>query len=113
MCIRDRLDHHLGRTPRTLIVPDSAGTGTNALVLNPPDAFAPAFGQDSCARHISRARSAGVSFSLERIDSLARDLDTPDDLAALRDALLLDPSPAQRTAKVLWELGAPTEPVVA
>jgi len=109
----EELDRHLGRTPRTLIVPDSAGTGTNALILNPPDAFAPAFGQDSCARHISRARSAGVSFSLERIDSLARDLDTPDDLAALRDALLLDPSPAQRTAKVLWELGAPTEPVVA
>jgi 2-phospho-L-lactate guanylyltransferase len=110
----EELDGHLGRTPRTaLIVPDAAGTGTNALVLNPPDAFAPAFGPDSCARHVSRARGAGISFSLERIDSLARDLDTPADLASLRDALLLDPSPAPRTAKVLWELGAPVEPAAA
>lgn len=103
------LDSHLGRSARSaLIVPDAAGTGTNALVLSPPDAFSPAFGPDSCARHVARARDAGVSFSLERIDSLALDLDTPSDLNALRDALLLDPSPAPRTARVLWELGAGT-----
>lgn len=108
------LDAHLGRTPRTaLIVPDEAGTGTNALVLCPPDAFAPAFGPDSCARHVSRARAAGTSFSLERIASLATDLDDPRDLAKLRDALLLDPAPAQLTAKVLWELGAEAERAVA
>lgn len=107
------LDAHLGRSARSgLIVPDDAETGTNALVLCPPDAFAAAFGPDSCARHVSRARAAGISFSLERIESLARDLDTPADLAALRDALLLDPSPAPRTAKVLWELGA-REPAAA
>jgi 2-phospho-L-lactate guanylyltransferase len=101
------LDAHLGRSPRSaLIVPDRRGTGTNALVLNPPDAFAPAFGPDSCARHISRARAAGVGFSLERIESLEIDLDTPEDLNDLRDALLLDPGPAHRTAKVLWELGS-------
>ena len=110
----EELDSHLGRSARTaLIVPDAAGTGTNALVLCPPDAIAPAFGPDSCARHVSRARAAGIAFSLERIGSLARDLDTPDDLVVLRDALLLDPSPAPRTAKVLWELGARAEPAVA
>ncbi len=108
------LDRHLGRSPRTaLIVPDAAGTGTNALVLCPPDVFSPAFGPDSCARHVSRARGSGVSFSLEGIDSLAQDLDTPADLVVLRDALLLDPSPAPRTAKVLWELGARTQPAAA
>ena len=100
------LDAHLGRSPRSaLIVPDRHGTGTNALVLSPPDAFAPAFGPDSCARHVSRARASGVSFSLERIESLEMDLDTLEDLNELRDALILDPEPAQRTAKVLWELG--------
>lgn len=108
------LDAHLGQTPRTaLIVPDSHGTGTNALVLCPPDAFEPAFGPDSCARHISRARAAGISFALEQLGSLGQDLDTPEDMEALRDALLLDPEPAPRTAKVLWELGAPAEPPVA
>ncbi len=109
------LDRHLGQSPRTvLIVPDSDGTGTNALSICPPDAFLPAFGPDSCARHVARARATGVRFSLERIDSLAQDLDTPEDMARLRDALLLNPDPAPRTARVLWELGvAASTPAVA
>lgn len=108
------IDAHLGQSPRTaLIVPDRHGTGTNALVLCPPDAFAPSFGPDSCARHVAAARAAGISFALERLDSLCLDLDTPEDMDALRDALLLDPDPAPRTAKVLWELGAKPAPVAA
>lgn len=106
----EELDAHLGRSPQTaLIVPDRHGTGTNALVLSPPDAFEPAFGPDSCARHVSRARAAGVSFAMEKIDSLAIDLDTPDDMIELRGRLLLDPGPAPRTATVLWKLGAQLE----
>jgi 2-phospho-L-lactate/phosphoenolpyruvate guanylyltransferase len=102
----DELDAHLGRSPRTaLIVPDRHGTGTNALMLNPPDLFLPAFGPDSCARHVSRARATGKSFALEVVESLAIDLDTPEDFTLLRDRLLLDPQPAPRTAKVLWQLG--------
>jgi 2-phospho-L-lactate/phosphoenolpyruvate guanylyltransferase len=108
------LDDHLGRTPRAaMIVPDRHGSGTNALVLSPPDAFTPAFGPDSCARHVSRARAAGISFALERIESLEIDLDSADDLRELRDALILDPQPAYRTAQILWDLGAETEPAVA
>ena len=102
----DELDAHLGRSPRTaLIVPDRHGTGTNALMLNPPDLFLPAFGPDSCARHVSRARATGQSFALEAVRSLAIDLDTPEDFTLLRDRLLLDPQPAPRTAEVLWQLG--------
>jgi 2-phospho-L-lactate/phosphoenolpyruvate guanylyltransferase len=102
----DELDAHLGRSPRTaLIVPDRHGTGTNALMLNPPDLFLPAFGPDSCARHVSRARATGQSFALEAVESLSIDLDTPEDFTLLRDRLLLDPQPAPRTAKVLWQLG--------
>jgi 2-phospho-L-lactate/phosphoenolpyruvate guanylyltransferase len=102
----EQLDAHLGRSPRAaMIVPDRHKTGTNALVLSPPDAFESAFGPDSCARHVSRARAAGISFALEEIESLAIDLDTPEDLTLLRDRLLLDPEPAPRTARVLWELG--------
>jgi 2-phospho-L-lactate/phosphoenolpyruvate guanylyltransferase len=110
----EELDRHLGRTPQAaLLVPDHRGTGTNALVLSPPDAIEPAFGPESCSRHISRARAAGIGFTLERVESLAIDLDTPEDMRELRDRLLLDPGPAPRTAKVLWELGAQPEPAVA
>jgi 2-phospho-L-lactate/phosphoenolpyruvate guanylyltransferase len=108
------LDSHVGRSPRTvLIVPDRHGTGTNALVLTPPDIFAPAFGPDSCARHVSRARAAGISFALEEVGSLSADLDGPEDYALLRDQLLLDPAPAPKTAQVLWELGERTQRVAA
>ena len=100
------LDDRLGITPRSaLIIPDQAGTGTNALVLCPPDAFEPAFGVDSCARHIGHAKRAGISFALERLESLAVDLDTPEDMETLRDALLLAPERSLRTAQVLWEVG--------
>jgi 2-phospho-L-lactate/phosphoenolpyruvate guanylyltransferase len=108
------LDAHIGRSPRTaLIVPDRHGTGTNGLVLAPPDVFLPAFGPDSCARHVSRARAAGISFALERVESMDVDLDTAEDYLLLRDRLLLDPQPAPRTAKVLWELGERTQPAAA
>ena len=110
----DELDAHLGRSPRTaLIVPDRHGTGTNALMLNPPDLFLPAFGPDSCARHVSRARATGQSFALETVESLSLDLDTPEDFTLLRDRLLLDPQPAPRTAKVLWQLGDRAQRVAA
>ena len=110
----EELDAHVGRSPRTvLIVPDRHGTGTNALVLTPPDVFMPAFGPDSCARHVSRARAAGIAFALEEIESISADLDTPEDLSLLRDRLLLDPQPAPRTAEVLWELGDRARPAAA
>jgi 2-phospho-L-lactate guanylyltransferase len=110
----DELDAHIGRSPRTvLIIPDRHGTGTNGLVLAPPDIFLPAFGPDSCSRHVSRARAAGISFALEKVDSMGIDLDTAEDYTLLRDRLLLDPQPAPRTAKVLWELGERTQPAAA
>jgi 2-phospho-L-lactate guanylyltransferase len=110
----DDLDAHIGRSPRTvLIVPDRHGTGTNALVLTPPDIFEPAFGPDSCARHVSRARASEISFALEEVESLSSDLDDPEDYALLRDQLLLDPQPAPRTAQVLWELGERTRRAAA
>lgn len=99
-------DAHLGRTPRAaLIVPDRDHTGTNALILTPPDCFEPAFGSESLVRHTGRARASGVSFALEEIDGLAHDLDSPEDLAYLRETLLVSPERSPRAARVLWEIG--------
>src|SRR5947209_968696 len=39
--------------PSALIVPDRHGTGTNALLLTPPDALAPSLGPGSCERWTS------------------------------------------------------------
>jgi 2-phospho-L-lactate guanylyltransferase len=86
------------RPRRVAIVPDRHGTGTNALLLAPPDAIAPAFGPDSCARHVDRGRGAGHAVAIEPLDSLALDLDTPADLAALAAALEGEPERAPETA---------------
>lgn len=83
------------------IVPDRHGTGTNALVLAPPNVIRPAFGEGSCARHVAAAREAGVPYTIEELDSLALDLDTPADLIALTRELESRPGRAKRTAKAL------------
>ena len=44
------------------LVPDRHGRGTNALLLDPPDAIDPAFGGDSRAAHARPPSSAGAPF---------------------------------------------------
>jgi 2-phospho-L-lactate guanylyltransferase len=74
------------RAPSVLIVPDRHGTGTNALLLTPPDALAPSFGPGSCQRHLANARAAGIDAEVVQVPSLALDIDTPDDLVVLATA---------------------------
>jgi len=69
--------------PGLTIVPDRHGTGTNALVLDPPQALVPSFGPGSCARHAALGRAAGVRVRIIDVPTLAFDVDTPADLAAL------------------------------
>jgi 2-phospho-L-lactate guanylyltransferase len=73
----------LRETAPVVIVPDRHGTGTNALLLAPPDVMAPAFGEGSFARHCALARAAGVEVRVAELPSLALDVDTPEDLATL------------------------------
>ena len=42
------------------IVPDRHGSGTNALLIAPPDAIEPSFGPDSFERHVAAGRAAGA-----------------------------------------------------
>jgi 2-phospho-L-lactate guanylyltransferase len=65
-------------------VPDRAGSGTNALLLAPPDAIAFRFGRDSRGAHAELARRAAAVY-LEVGGPLALDLDTPEDLLATED----------------------------
>jgi 2-phospho-L-lactate guanylyltransferase len=83
------------------IVPDRHGTGTNALLLSPPSAIVPAFGEGSCERHVEAARQAGIPFGIEELPSIELDLDTPADVIALQRELERRPKRARRTAKAL------------
>jgi 2-phospho-L-lactate guanylyltransferase len=97
------LDRLLTGVPATYagIVPDRHGTGTNALVLAPPNSIRPAFGEGSCARHVAAAREAGIPYGVEELPSLGLDLDTPADIVALTTELDTRSGRARRTAKVL------------
>lgn len=86
------------------IVADRHGTGTNALVLAPPDAIPAAFGPDSLERHVTAAAAAGRSHRVELCESLAHDVDTPEDLADLLAVLQSTPRGAQRTRGALAQL---------
>jgi 2-phospho-L-lactate/phosphoenolpyruvate guanylyltransferase len=70
--------------PEVVIVPDRHGTGTNGLLLSPPDVITPSFGPESFERHRALALAAGVACRVERPASLLLDIDTGADLAALR-----------------------------
>ncbi len=83
----DEVDGLLGAAGRGVtIVPDRHGSGTNALVLDPPDVMAPSFGAGSCTRHAALARAAGARVRIVGVPTLAFDVDTPADLAALQAA---------------------------
>ena len=77
------LERAEGAASQVVIVPDRHGTGTNALLLSPPDAIAPSFGPGSFERHGALASQAGVSSTVEASSSLALDVDTPADLEEL------------------------------
>jgi 2-phospho-L-lactate guanylyltransferase len=87
-----------GARPGVVIVPDRHGTGTNGLLLSPPDAIVPSFGPGSCARHLGLAAAAGLAHRLAHPPSLLLDIDTGADLTALRERLagLSDRAPHTR-----------------
>jgi 2-phospho-L-lactate/phosphoenolpyruvate guanylyltransferase len=100
------------RGREVVIVPDRHGTGTNGLLLTPPDAISPSFGPGSCERHRELARDAGAALRVERPPSLLLDIDTGADLAALRARLgaappLGPPADASRTRAVLGQSERP------
>jgi 2-phospho-L-lactate/phosphoenolpyruvate guanylyltransferase len=103
----DELDQLMTDAPdarSALIVPDRHGTGTNALLLTPPNALAPSFGPDSCRRHEQAAQGEGTIGKVVHMPSLALDVDTPEDLDALRDALAERHGGAAHTRGMLRQL---------
>lgn len=70
-----------GPAGAVVLVTDRHGTGTNALLLRPPDVIEFAFGPGSRRAHRDAARKAGAAYS-EIGGALSFDIDTPADLIA-------------------------------
>ncbi len=84
-----------------VIIPDRHGSGTNGLLLTPPDVIAPGFGPGSFERHRDRAERTGVRWRTERPPSLLLDIDTGEDLRLLRERLAAGSPWASRARAVL------------
>ncbi len=102
------LDALVGR-PRAVdrfvvVIPDRHGTGTNALLLCPPDAMRPGYGRDSAQRHQRLAEEAGLAVDVAELDSLALDVDTPDDFRALQQLVAERRGGAAHTRGMLNQL---------
>lgn len=95
------LDQGSRDAAEVVVIPDRHGTGTNGLLLRPPRAIAPSFGPDSCARHLALAREADIRCRVVSPPSLLLDVDTGEDLQALRERLRDERVWAARTRAVL------------
>ncbi|MGW1277213.1 2-phospho-L-lactate guanylyltransferase [Streptomyces tsukubensis] len=73
-----RVLERAARFPRSFL-PDAADIGTTLLTAAPGAGLRPAFGGASRRRHNA---SGAVELRLRDVDSVRRDVDTPDDLAA-------------------------------
>ncbi len=78
ICHLARLAHLHDRA--VVIAPDAAESGTNALLLRPPDVIQPAFGSNSFHRHKKLAQTAKSVTLFFYSSTIARDIDWPEDL---------------------------------
>jgi 2-phospho-L-lactate guanylyltransferase len=73
--------------PVVVIAPDRRGDGTNALLIAPAGLIEYDYGPHSFKRHCKRARQAGARLEIVQFDSLALDLDLPEDLTLLKEKI--------------------------
>ena len=81
--VRAVLAEAAGGAP-VVVCPDGARSGTNALLLRPPDALPFLFGQDSFEAHLRAARDRDAEARVCENLHLSFDLDTAGDLARYR-----------------------------
>ena len=67
-------------SPVVIVAPDRHREGTNALLVCPAGLIDYDFGPGSFERHCERARMVGARLEIVELDSLALDMDVPEDL---------------------------------
>lgn len=75
----------LGAVPFSLVVASCRrGSGTNALFLRPPGIIPFSFGPESFQAHLSLGHQKGVKVHIYQSETVALDVDLPEDLEQLR-----------------------------
>jgi 2-phospho-L-lactate guanylyltransferase len=73
--------------PVVVVAPDRHYQGTNALLVSPAGLIEYEFGPGSYQRHCARAMLAGARLEICELSSLALDMDLPEDLELVGEAL--------------------------
>jgi 2-phospho-L-lactate/phosphoenolpyruvate guanylyltransferase len=89
--------------PGSLLVPDAARRGTNAVWRSPADLFPLRFGNDSFLPHLTAAQATEHPCVVLKLPGFALDVDRPEDLAELAAA-----QGERRSQRLVrgWNLGA-------
>ncbi len=75
------------KPPVVVVAPDRRRKGTNALLVCPVGLIEYAFGPGSFQKHCEQALHAGAHLEICELPSLALDMDLPEDLELVRQAL--------------------------
>jgi 2-phospho-L-lactate guanylyltransferase len=70
----------INNPPVVVVAPDRHHEGTNALLVCPAGLIEYDFGPGSFERHCEQARNVGARLEIVELDSLALDMDLPEDL---------------------------------
>lgn len=102
----------LGADAAVVIAP-TIGGGTGGLLRRPPGVVGTAYGHRSASRHRRLARAAGVACARVEVTGFRHDVDTWEDLVALRDAVLGPMTASVLPRLVGWPGGADDPPGTA
>lgn len=75
---------HSGQPPEVIIAPDRRKEGTNALFIHPVDLIEFQYGKNSFNIHLESAKRSGARIEIVEMNSIALDLDLPEDLEYLK-----------------------------
>ncbi len=76
------------KEPCVVIATDYDKDGTNAMLVRPPSLFPYSYGDGSFSRHVEAARAAGATVKIYQSETIALDIDVPEDLHAYNQILL-------------------------
>jgi 2-phospho-L-lactate guanylyltransferase len=79
----DRLIDAHGDGPGLTLVPDRDGTGTNGLVVSPPDLIPFSYGANSFQAHHEAGRASTAPVRRVELEGLSLDIDKPEDVRCL------------------------------
>jgi 2-phospho-L-lactate/phosphoenolpyruvate guanylyltransferase len=93
--------YSLGEKGSRVILSPSLKAGTNVMIREPANTIPPAYGRWSFSTHLRAAQKMGVAVYSVSNPRLSFDVDTPDDLIAVRKK---DPRQLTQTARSIQEL---------